>query len=238
MSLRPSAWRAHADACREPKDDGRKGASSRASYTNAFKWKVLRTLHEMQAIAKQTERSFSHRVTINPVSDTADTHGIDKSLVSKWNRDRDTIIEAARKRCTAHKTKKSTKRYKFADVDKLVLDELGELRLKKLRVGPRWLIRTYRRHLKEKFPSFASHWRGSAAWRAAFYQRNRIALRKRTCLKKYTCAEALEKLAPFCAGIQKRVMETYKPDRGWSDFYGQYPRELRSNVDQVCAAIT
>ena len=87
----------------------------------------------MQAIAKQTERSFSHRVTINPVSDTAHTHGIDKSLVSKWNRDRDTIIEAARKRCTAHKTKKSTKRYKFADVDKLVLDELRELRLKKLR---------------------------------------------------------------------------------------------------------
>jgi len=68
----------------------------------------------MQAIAKQTERSFSHRLTINPVSDTADTHGIDKSLVSKWNKQRDAIIEAARKRSTAHKTKKSTKLYKFA----------------------------------------------------------------------------------------------------------------------------
>jgi len=117
----------------------------------------------MQATAKQTTLSFSHRVTINPVSDTADAHGIDKSLVSKWSKpaQRDKIIAAARDRRTAYKTKSSKSRYKFADVDKLVLDELKELRMKKLRVGPRWLIRTYRLHLKEKYPTFALHWRGT-----------------------------------------------------------------------------
>jgi len=162
-TLRPSAWQSHASTCREPKEDCRKGASRRASHTCAFKCRVLRTLHEMQATAKQTTLSFSHRVTINPVSDTADAHGIDKSLVSKWSKpaQRDKIIAAARDRRTAYKTKSSKSRYKFADVDKLVLDELKELRLKKLRVGPRWLIRTYRLHLKEKYPTFALHWRGT-----------------------------------------------------------------------------
>jgi hypothetical protein len=85
-TLRPSAWQSHASTCREPKEDSRKGASRRASHAYAFKCRVLRTLHEMQATAKQTTLSFSHRVTINPVSDTADAHGIGKSLVSKWSK--------------------------------------------------------------------------------------------------------------------------------------------------------
>lgn len=144
VSTQPSAWKAHADSCVERTSDGRRGANRRASYSYAFKWRVLRCLHEMRAIAKQTARSFNHihRVTFNPVTDTADTFGINKSLVSSWDKAREDIIKGARNNRTANNTKKSAKRYRFADVDKLVLEELKELRLRKLRVGPRWLIRT------------------------------------------------------------------------------------------------
>jgi len=111
------------------------------------------------------------------------------------------------------------------------------LRAKKLRVGPRWIVRRYRKYLKEMHPVAGAVWRGSNGWRSKFYRRNKLSLRKRTNAKKYGVADAIPKLQSFVAGIMKRCKDTYRNDKGWDKFYGQYPRELRSSLDQVCSSL-
>jgi hypothetical protein len=69
-------------------------------------------------------------------------------------------------------------------------------------------------------------------------QKSRCALLDRFNHAGLDASAHLAATGPTGAGIQKRVMETYKPDRGWCDFYGRYPRKLRINIDQVCHAIT
>ena len=116
ISTRPSALQNHLERCAGPARDkrrGNKGASKRQAHTFAYKWRVLRDLDEMQKLMQQ----WSHLVKIHPLSDTAESHGLNKSLLSKWNTNRKPIIKAAKANRSKRKTKAGTNRYKFADVD-------------------------------------------------------------------------------------------------------------------------
>lgn len=105
------------------------------------------------------------------------------------------------------------------------------LRERKLRVGPRWIAKTYRKHLEDKYSDQAKYWKGSPSWRVKFYRRNKLSLRRRTNSKKYGLDEAIQKLQAFLAGIQKRCKQGAKGI--WDAFNGRYPRHSRTSADQV-----
>lgn len=70
-------------------------------------------------------------------------------MVSNWKKIRDTIVKEARSDRSARKAAKQPPKYRFADVDKRVVDEIKRLRGAKKRVGPRWIVRQYRKVLSE-----------------------------------------------------------------------------------------
>jgi hypothetical protein len=170
--------------------------------------------------------------SINPFSDVADEIGVHPSLVTKWYQMKDKIKSEVK--TGKQKLRIAKERYRFHDVDEAVMRDFRELRGKLCRVGIRWLIRTYRRYLIEKYPHYAACFRGSNSWRTRFYKRHNLALRKRTNVKKYSAEEALERLKRFCAGIQKLCASTLEERKGWDPHYGCFPRALRSSLDQVC----
>lgn len=122
ISARPSAWRNHTNNCKGPASDGRSrnsGTPLRASYTVAFKWKVLRTLEEMQERAKEEQ----HLLKISPVVDVAEMYGVAHSLVSKWKGRKKEIIEQAKTSRQRRKRRLCGSRYRFADVDAVGMAE-------------------------------------------------------------------------------------------------------------------
>eukprot|EP00035_Acanthoeca_spectabilis_P019378 m.421465 g.421465 ORF g.421465 m.421465 type:complete len:135 (-) comp16848_c0_seq2:2355-2759(-) len=117
ISTRPSAFSSHTKNCCGPEGKDKRarnsGAKKRQPYTFAFKWSVLRTLDDL----KQIKTASKFTVDVSPVTDTANLHNINKSLVSQWEKKRESIITMAKTNRHNRKMKKGSPRYKFADVD-------------------------------------------------------------------------------------------------------------------------
>ena len=177
--------------------------------------------------------SHAHTHTCGPAPGAANSNAWQ---VSKWNQatQRNKIKEK-----TAPGTSKDSREgkrarlssYQCGDVDEAVMAEFRRLRGLKRRVGKRWLVRRFKKELKERHPD-AKEFKASGSWTFRFYRRNRLGLKKTSNNHKTNWAEREPEIRRWLAQTQRRVANSGATK---ANPWGLYPKVLRVNFDSIPA---
>ena len=158
------------------------------------------------------------------------THG----QVSKWNGLQQRTKMKANAAPGTSKDSRERKRarlstYQYGDVDEAVMTEFRRLRGLKRRVGKRWLVRRFKKELRERHPN-AKAFKASGAWTFRFYRRNRLGLKKTRNNHKTDWVQREPEIKRWLAQTQRRVANSGATQ---ANPWGLYPKEGRVNFDSI-----
>lgn len=217
--------------------NNRRGRSKRKSYTIHFKLQTIQLLDTLKEL--KTKRVWDK---------VAEKQGISKSLVVKWNKDREKIIsqldlnkhkknEGATRAITQRRQlvtgKVKTEKYPLAE--NRVVVEFKLRRAKGCKVSKLWL----KRKMIEKIESCygkdeAAKFRGSDNWFQRFKKRNKIAFRRTSNKKKCSANDGRETIQLFHRNLRQAIKtKRRRSDEIIDAKHGRWLPTNRYNVDQV-----
>lgn len=218
--------------------DRRRGCSKRKSYTVDFKLKTLKLLDSLSEL--KTKKKWEK---------VAEKQGISKSLVVKWNKNREKLqleLKLNRRKENAGSLKDSRKRRKLvckraknSEKYPLAADRvIHEFKLRRAggcKVSKLWL----RKKMKAKIEMCygkeeADKFKGSKNWFQRFKKRHGISLRRTSNKKKDSADDGRETIQTFHLNLRKAVKSKRRRTNSTLDAkYGRWLPQNRYNVDQV-----
>ena len=171
---------AHPSSAAKPDGDGRannSGSKTRASYTTAFKKKVLDAVTNY----RELKSKFPSLRDVYAVTEAAIAAHVPLATVRSWdkNSERTKILNAYKTNPKARHVCKARYNYQYAGVDDRVMADFKALRAQKKPVGKAWLVQCYRYHLRAAEGDLtADKFKASGMWQYRFYKRNGISLRR------------------------------------------------------------
>ena len=217
--------------------DNRQGSSSRKSYTIEFKAKTLERLDLFSElkVKKQWEK-------------VAEERGVSKSLIVKWNKNRDKIkaeyshnkrketgsVKAVRQRRKIIGDKaKNSEKYPLAAARVIVDFKLR--RAKGCKVSKLWLKKNMKSCVEECYgKEEASKFKGSQNWFQRFKKRHGISFRRRTNNKKQAADDGRQTIQKFHRDLREAVKSRRRRLNSTLDVkYGRWTPKNRYNIDQV-----
>ena len=215
----------------------RRGSSQRRSYTVEFKKQTLDLLDKLSAIKNKL---------LNKV---AEARGISKSLVIKWNKNRQTILQELtlnkkhknaggvrvarqQRKMTGEKAKHSEK-YPLAA--NLLFAEFKLQRAKGSKVSKIWIRKTMKSKIERCYGKHeADKFNASNNWFQRFKRRHNIVLRRRTNKKKDSANDGRKTIQEFHRNLQKSLQTTRRRNNpSFEPKYGRWLPTNRYNIDQV-----
>eukprot|EP00794_Sanderia_malayensis_P021199 gene21199-23281_t len=214
----------------------RRGRKQRRSYTVEFKKQTLDLLEQLTATKKKWNK-------------VAEARGINKSLVIKWNKNRQTILQeialnkqnkiaggirAARQRRKMTGVKANhSERYPLAA--NLLVSEFKLRRAKGSKISKIW----FRKKMKSKIEQCygkkeADKFKASNNWFQRFKRTHKIVLRHRTNKKKDSANDGRKTIQEFHRNLRKSLQTTRRRNNSTlNPKYGRWLPENRYNIDQV-----
>ena len=219
------------------KPDNRKGSSSRKSYTIEYKAKTLERLD-----------LFSELKVKKKWEKVAEERGVSKSLIVKWNKNRDKIkaeyshnkrketgsVKAVRQRRKIIGDKaKNSEKYPLAAARVIVDFKLR--RAKGCKVSKLWLKKKMKSCVEECYgKEEASKFKRSQNWFQRFKKRHGISFRRRTNKKKQAADDGRQTIQKFHRDLREAVKSRRRRLNSTLDVkYGRWTPKNRHNIDQV-----
>ena len=220
------------------KPDSRKESSCRKSYTVEFKAKTLERLD-----------LFSELKVKKKWEKVAEERGVSKSLVVKWNKNRNKIksesecnkrkensegVKATRQRRKLIGDKaKNREKYPLASARVIVDFKLR--RAKGCKVSKLWLKKKIKSYIEECYgKEEAFKFKGSQNWFQRFKKRHGNSFRRRTNKKKQAADDGRQTIQKFHCDLREAVKSRRRRLHSTQDVkYGRWTPKNRCNIDQV-----
>ena len=224
--------------------DNRRGQSRRRSYTVAFKLKTLELLDSLTGLKIKKKRWEK----------VAKERGVSKSLVIKWNKNREKLktevelnkhkgntgnLRAARQRRKLVDDKLNKKREKYPLAAVRVVVEFKLRRAKGCKVSKLWLKKKMKSTIEACYgKDEADKFKASNNWFDRFKRRHNISLRRRSNKKKNSADHGRETIQRFHQNLRKAVKTRRRRNNSRNNSamdtkYGRWLPRNRYNIDQV-----
>ena len=217
--------------------NNRRGANRRKSYTIDFKIKNLDLLNTMKEL--KTKKLWEK---------VAERSGVSKSLVVKWNKDREkllselALIKKKKNNGALRPTRQrrqlvsgKVKTEKFPLAAQRVVVEFKLRRAKGCKVSKLWLKKKMEKKIEACYGKEAAQkFKASDNWFQRFKKRHNIAFRRRSNKKKAAASDGKETIQRFHRDIRTSLKTTRRRHTTQPDGkYGRWLPQNRYNVGQV-----
>ncbi|XP_028404065.1 tigger transposable element-derived protein 2-like [Dendronephthya gigantea] len=223
---------------RPQQQEKRRGSAKRNSYTLDFKIKTLNRLDQIKTKGK-----------VGKFLAVAKERGVSKSLVIKWNKEKDRLQEQLvlnkyrkntgpttaarrRRRITDNRSKHMEK---YPRASKLLVSEFKLRRAAGSKVSKLWIKKTMKAKIEMCYgKEAAERFKGSHNWFQRFKKRHGIVLRRRTNKKKDSADDGRSTIQKFHRNLRKSLKTQRRRNRSSIDpKYGRWLPKNRYNIDQV-----